>query len=98
MDEERNSILIEDENGHEMELDILFSFIHKEEEYAVLVDTRTVDALDFEDVNAELDLYVMRILTTDDMEEFVPVDDKKMPEITSLVQRYLPEIAMQEAR
>lgn len=72
MDEERDLIVVTDDEGNESELEILDYFEHLGKEYALLVDAALPD--DAEDA----EVYIMEIVPhdEDDTEEFVSIDDE----------------------
>ena len=77
-------VVFEDENGNEIEFEILFSFEHKGEEYAVLTEASEMENLGEDD---SPDLYILRIVKNGDEEEFVAVDEDMMEELIDVVER-----------
>ena len=86
MDEEMDIIVFEDEEGNEIEFELLFSFEHKDQEYAVLAD---LDAAESEE--GPSDAYILKIVEHDGVEEFVAVDDDMLQELTGVVEEILQQ-------
>lgn len=90
MDEERDSIVFEDEDGNEIELDILDYFFYEEQEYAILMDLSGVPDEDEGSEEAEpQDIYIMKVVANGDMEEFLPVDDELMDKLSEIAESRL---------
>ena len=92
MDEERDSIVFEDEEGNEIELDILDYFFYEDQEYAILMDLSGIpeereDAADGED--EPQDIYIMKVVANGDMEEFLPVEDELMDKLSEIAESRL---------
>ena len=91
--EERDIVVFEDEQGNEIELDVVRYFEHKGEEYAILMDfsasedtchTHEDDCETCPDCEAEL--YVFRVVQDGEFEEFVPVEEEMFDEILHVVE------------
>ncbi len=91
MDEERDSIVFEDEDGNEIELDILDYFFYEEQEYAILMDLSGVpEEREGSDEEEEpQDIYIMKVVTNGDMEEFLPVEDELMDKLSEIAESRL---------
>ncbi len=90
MDEERDSIVFEDEDGNEIELDILDYFFHEEQEYAILMDLSGVpEEREGSDDDEPQDIYIMKVVTNGDMEEFLPVEDELMDKLSEIAESRL---------
>lgn len=76
MDEERDFIILTDDDGNEFELDIVGYFDYKDNEYAVLMDLSA-------NTEEEADAFVMQIVYHEDTdeEEFVPVPEAMLDEV-----------------
>ncbi len=92
MDEERDSIVFEDEEGNEIELDILDYFFYEDQEYAILMDLSGVpdepEGSDAEDGDPQ-DIYIMKVVTNGEMEEFLPVEDELMDKLSEIAESRL---------
>ena len=93
MDEERDSIVFEDEEGNEIELDILDYFFYEDQEYAILMDLSGVpeEGAGSEDGDEDepQDIYIMKVVTNGDMEEFLPVEDELMDKLSEIAESRL---------
>jgi len=85
MSEEMIDIVVfENENGEEIEFELLFSFEHKEREFGVLRELS-------EDSEVE-DVYLMEIIRNDnDEEEFIEVPEEMMDELSEVVEEIFEE-------
>lgn len=90
MEEERDIVVFSDDEGNEFELDVIDYFEHEGQEYAVLMDLTAQEDEDC-DCQAEQDVYIMKVVVTDDIEEFLPADEDKMEELTAIVEQLLSE-------
>ena len=86
MDEELVVVVFEDEDGNEIEFEILFSFEHKDQEYAVLSELEAVESEE-----GPSDAYILKIVENDGEEEFVAVEDDLLEELTQVVEEILQE-------
>lgn len=74
MDEERDIVTLEDENGGELSLRVERYFYYNGEEYVIL-------SADLEGGQPDPDRYVMRVTPVEgeeDLEEFTPVEDEEL--------------------
>ena len=76
MEEERDVIVVEDENGEELSLEVIDYFLYDGVEYAVLVEAGANVEED------EVDAYMMQIQQDGDEEIFMPVDPEKFDEVS----------------
>ncbi|MDL2220290.1 DUF1292 domain-containing protein [Eubacteriales bacterium OttesenSCG-928-N14] len=77
-------VVFEDEQGNEIEFEILFTFEHGDEEYAVLEE---LDGIEGEEDVA--DVYILKIVGEGDEEELVAVEEDKMDELIAVVESIL---------
>ncbi len=100
MDEERDVVVFEDEDGNELELDVIDYFNYNGQEYAILMDFSDLDECgcdacghDHDEEcgcdHVEKDVFVMKVVVDGDMEEFIPVEDETMNELEEIVQQRL---------
>ena len=92
MDEERDSIVFEDEEGNEIELDILDYFFYEDQEYAILMDLSGVPEeheRPDDDEGEPQDIYIMKVVANGDMEEFLPVEDELMDKLSEIAESRL---------
>ncbi len=87
MDQEVDIVVFEDEQGNEVEFEIQFTFEHKGETYAVLTE-----ACEEEPVDEEApDMFILRVVTNGDEEEFVAVEEDMMDELIGVVEEIFEE-------
>lgn len=96
MEEERDIVVFTDDNGNEIEMDVIDYFEHDGQEYAVLMD---LDALPEEcecgskececECESEQDVYIMKVVVDGDTEEFVPADEDLMDTLSEIVEKRL---------
>ncbi len=107
MEEERDIVVFKDDDGNEFELEVIDYFEHEGQEYAVLMDPVDVEECECEDKKCECDeececdddeecgdsdeLYIMKIVTNGDEEEFLPADDDKLDELIKIVEARFDE-------
>lgn len=92
MDEERDIVVFSDDDGNEFELDVIDYFEHEDTEYAVLMDLSAAECGCEEeagDCEAEQDVYIMKVVVTDEVEEFLPADEDKMDVLAAIVEERL---------
>ena len=77
-DLDKDIVVFNDEEGNEIELEVVDYFDYENEEYAVMIDPAAVD----DDVR---DLFVFRIQVNGDYEEFLPADEDKMDILSKIV-------------
>ncbi|MGI6707199.1 MAG: DUF1292 domain-containing protein [Clostridia bacterium] len=98
MDEERDIVVFTDEEGNDVELEVIDYFIHNDEEYAILIDAYDEDACEHEDVECSVcdhdhdyELYIMKVVINEDMEEFIPIDESQADELLAIVEKRINE-------
>ena len=105
MEEERDIVVFTDEEGNDLELEVLDYIFYNGEEYAVLSGVEDEDeeeACEHEheegcqcdcEACGEQELYIMKVVQIDDdMEEFIPVEDEKvMDQLIEIVQQRFEE-------
>jgi uncharacterized protein YrzB (UPF0473 family) len=74
---ERDVVMFADEEGNELEFEVIDYFDYEEQEYGLLADTRE---------GHEADFYIMKIVADGEYEEFVAPDPDKMEALTAIVQ------------
>ncbi len=84
MEEERDIVVFSDEDGNEIEMEVLDYFDYEDQEYAMLIDASPDDE---EERQETLDVYIMKVVVSDDMEEFLPADEDKMEELTKYAEK-----------
>ncbi|MGI6536813.1 MAG: hypothetical protein ACOX22_00325 [Caldicoprobacterales bacterium] len=94
--EERDILVFTDEDGEEIELEILDYFEYDGEEYVMLIEPE--DEGSHEHVHEhndecpscsqeeEKNIYLMKVVTDGDTEEFLPVDTDKMDELIEAIE------------
>lgn len=91
--EERDFVTFTDDDGNEFELDVIDYFEYEGDEYAVLMDlSEECDCEHEEDEECDCgghDVYIMKIVTNGDMEEFVPADEDKFDALSAIVEERL---------
>lgn len=88
MEDDRDIVVFSDDDGNEFELEVIDYFDYEDQEYAVLVDPDTCDCND-DDCECETEVYIMKVLVNDDMEEFLPADEDKMDALSAIVEERL---------
>ena len=93
---EMDVVVFEDEEGNELELNVVDYFDYEGDQYAVMIDPST--EMDDEEEEKEeeeeeyvQELYIFRIEDKDGEQEFVPADDDKMDALTEIVEKRLAE-------
>lgn len=84
MEEERDIVVFSDEDGNEIEMEVLDYFDYEGQEYAMLIDATPENEEEQQDT---LDVYLMKVVVSDDMEEFLPADEEKMEELTKYAEK-----------
>ncbi|MBR6221593.1 MAG: DUF1292 domain-containing protein [Clostridia bacterium] len=75
MDEERDLVVFEDDDGNELTLEVLDYLAYEGKEYALLTEF-VEDDEDDGDEDEPIEAYIMEVRPVgEDQEEFVPVDD-----------------------
>ncbi len=87
--EERDFVTFTDDDGNEFELDVVDYFEYEGEEYAVLMDLS--DECEDEECEEEHshDVYIMKVVTEGDEENFVPADEDKFEMLSAIVEERL---------
>ena len=85
IDEEMDIVVFEDEDGNEVELEVLFTFEHGDGVYALLQDVEPAE--EEEGISG----YIFEIVGEGEDEEFITVDDEKLKELTGVVEEILAE-------
>ena len=91
--EERDIVVFTDEEDNEVELDVVRYFEHKGQEYAILMD---FNGSCEEDDDCEMcedcaaDMYIMKVVISDEYEEFIPVEEDMFDELIEVVEN-LPD-------
>lgn len=85
MEEERDLVTFSDDEGNEFDLEVVDYFDYEDQEYAVLVDPEA----DEEDEDAEVEVYIMKVVVDGDYEEFLPADEDKMEALSAIVEERL---------
>jgi len=95
MDEERDILIFTDENGEEVEMEVVDYFTHDGQEYALLVEAGDDEAeaccCECDCGDHEHELYIMKVIVNGDEEEFVPVEEEKMDELIQVIERLYNE-------
>ncbi|HZJ83519.1 MAG TPA: DUF1292 domain-containing protein [Clostridia bacterium] len=85
MEEEKDLLVLVDEEGEEIEMEILDYFAHEDQEYALLTESH--EGHDCENCDdGEHELFIMKVIIDGDMEEFQPVEEDKMEELIETVE------------
>ena len=75
MDEERDLVVFEDDDGNELTLEVLDYLAYEGKEYALLTEY-VEDEEDDGDEDEPIEVFIMEVVPVgEDQEEFVPVDD-----------------------
>lgn len=89
MEMERDVVVFTDDEGNEIELDVIDYFEHDGQDYAVLVDlAEDIEDADDEDEVAQ-EVYIMKIVVKDDIEEFLPPDEALYEVLIGIVEERL---------
>lgn len=80
--ENENKITLFDDDGNEMNVEILEYFLLDGQEYVMLTD------LDIEVIDGQVDIFLMQVnVLDDDTEEFVPIDADKEDEVYEFAEK-----------
>lgn len=101
MEEERDVVVLSDDDGNEFELDVIDYFEYEGQEYAVLMDLCDMDdececGEEECTCEGEHDVFIMKIVVDGDMEEFVPADEDKMDALAAIVEQRLGDMELEE--
>lgn len=100
MENEQDLVVIMDDEGHEITMEVLDYFFYEGQEYAVMVENAEhPEDCDCEHATCEecgeheqQEAYIMRVVPVgDDQEEFVPVEEALMDKLIEFVQNELYE-------
>lgn len=93
MEEERDFVVFTDDDGNDIELDVIDYFDYNGNEYAVLIDSAESAEHEHDDecdcdCNGETSMYIFRVLVNEeeDTEEFVAPADEDMDALIEIVQ------------
>lgn len=91
MEDERDLLVFTDDDGNEIQMEVVDYFDYEDEEYAMLVEAAAHDHEHDEDGaccggDEEKDIYIMKVVIEGDTEEFVPVSEEKMDELIQAIQ------------
>ena len=76
MDEERDLVVFEDDEGNEFTMEVLDYLAYEGKEYALLTEYVEDEADDDDDDEEPVEVFIMEVRPVgDDQEEFVPVDE-----------------------
>jgi uncharacterized protein YrzB (UPF0473 family) len=87
MDQDVDIVVFEDENGNEVEFEVQFTFEHKGETYAVLTEATNEEPVDEE----APDMFILKVVTNGEEEEFIAVDENMMDELIEVVEKIFEE-------
>lgn len=80
MENEKDLVVFEDDNGNEFTMEVLDYLFYEGKEYAVLAEMD-------ENENGQREAYVMEVVPVgDDMEEFVPVDEALAEKLIDIIE------------
>ncbi len=83
MEEERDLVEFEDEQGNKITMEVLDYLFYEGKEYGLLTELQDEDA----DENVQREAYVMEIVPVgDDMEEFVPVEEELAGKLIDIIE------------
>ncbi|MEF9896045.1 MAG: DUF1292 domain-containing protein [Clostridia bacterium] len=97
MDEEQDLIVIVDDEGNELTMEVLDYFFYEGQEYAILVEYDEEGCTcEHEDCTCcddeQQEAYIMRVAPVgDDQEEFIPVEEELLEKLIDFVQNDLYE-------
>ncbi len=92
MEEERDFVVFTDEDGTEFELDVIDYFDYENEEYAILAELPEEDS----EEEQELEVYIMKVETNGEYEEFLPPDDDKMEMLSAIAEKRLEALECED--
>jgi ABC-type Zn2+ transport system substrate-binding protein/surface adhesin len=95
--DERDILVFTDEDGQEIQMEILDYFEFEDQLYAMLIEAEE-DEHDHghehdhdHDCEHETDVYIMKVIVEGDTEKFVPVEDDIMDELIEVIQEMYDE-------
>lgn len=83
---ERDIVVFNDDEGNEIELEVLDYFDYEGSEYAVMFDPNA-EIEDAED--AEQDIFIFKVVEDGEYEEFLPADEDKLEVLSAIVEARL---------
>jgi len=89
MDDERDLLVFTDEDGNEIEMEVIDYFEYEGEEYAMLTEACYDDHDDECGCGCgcdEQEIFIMKVVVDGDAEDFVPVPEEKMEELIQYIQ------------
>ena len=87
MDEERDLVVFQDDEGHEITMEVLDYFFYEGQEYAILTEDDGEEPEDDAEEIDPIDCYVMKVVPVgEDEEEFVPVSDELADKLLEIAQ------------
>lgn len=92
MEEERDLVVFEDDQGNELTMEVLDYLFYEGEEYALLAELGDDKCSDCESESCEgcdspREAFVMQVVDAgDDMEEFVPVEEALAEKLIDIIQ------------
>jgi ABC-type Zn2+ transport system substrate-binding protein/surface adhesin len=95
--DERDILVFTDEEGQEIQMEILDYFEYDDQLYAMLIEAEeNHHGHDHEcdhdhDHEEETDVYIMKVIVEDDTEKFVPVEEEVMDELIEAIQAMYEE-------
>jgi hypothetical protein len=90
-EQERDIVTFIDDEGNELELDVLDYFDFEGDEYAILSDLNAAEEA-ADDPDYEQELFVFKVVVDGEDESFLPADEDKMDALSAIVD----ELMMQE--
>ena len=86
MDDERDLLIFTDDNGQEIQMEVVDYFEYEDEEYAVLTEADDPES----DCDAccddeEKDIYIMKVVSDGDTEEFIPVEEDELIDVIQVM-------------
>ena len=90
MDEERDLVVFEDEDGNELTMEVLDYFFYEGQEYALMAEAQEecgeCGNETCEECDVERDIFVMRVdKVGEDEEEFVPIEDELSDKLIAII-------------
>ncbi len=87
MEEDRDILVLIDEDDQEIEMEILDYFTYEDQEYALLAPLDDACGCSHCDCDEhEHELYIMKVVVDGDMEEFHPVEEDMMESLIQAVE------------
>lgn len=92
MEDERDLVVFEDDNGNELTMEVLDYLFYEGKEYALLAELsdgscETCDTKECEGCDSRREAFVMEVVPVgDDMEEFVPIDEVLAEKLIDIIE------------